>query len=261
MKKFKQFFQEKIILSAVMCVLLFVVLTTATTAWYAVNSNAKAYGLKLRTGGTGGLKVATVPGGEDIMSDSKRPKTAEGVPIISINLKDFKNVQSGRIAPGTYSEMPFYITALSDNIKSYSIKVKLEYEPSAAVPNDERIQIEKMIRDHISVYAQKYTDAEGIVRFRDPLAYFEKEKDRVTAATGPLETNREMYAPIYWVWNYELTDIPNWQRQESLARFRAYPDTASAVRAYDIEDTMLGNYVDDIWFRVYIEGSSRRAGN
>lgn len=28
----------------------------------------------------------------------------------------------------------------------------------------------------------------------------------------------------------------------------------SAVRVYDEEDTALGNYIDDIWMNVYIEG-------
>lgn len=258
MKKFKQFFQEKIILSAVMCILLAVVLATATTAWYAINNSTRAYGLELKLAGIGGIKVATKAGGEDIMSDPSLPRNEEDIPIISINLKDFENIQTGRIAPGAYGPMPFYITALAQNIKSYSIKVQMEYRPSSAkVTEGQREQIEAMIRDHISVYENMYTDGSGIVRFSDPLTYYVEETDEVTAAEGPLQYDEEVLAEIYWVWNYELTDIPNYQ---DIDRFRGM-DTRKAVRAYDEEDTILGNYIDDIWFNVYIEGRLEGAGN
>ena len=258
MKKFKQFFQEKIILSAVMCVLLAVVLTTATTAWYAINSTTKTYGLDLKLGGIGGIKVATTAGGEDIMADQNLPRNEEGYPIISINLKDFENIQSGRIAPGAYGALPFYITALGENVKSYSIKVQMEYRPaSSRVTESEREKIQAIINDHITVYTSKYTDGNGIVRFSDPLVYYVDEMDEVTAATGPLVYMEEVFAEIYWVWNYELTDIPDYDR---IGRFRGM-DTRKAVRAYDEEDTTLGNYVDDIWFNVYIEGLTEEAGD
>lgn len=258
MKKFRQFFQEKIILSAVMCVLLAVVLTTATTAWYALNNSAKTYGLDIKLGGIGGIKVATKAGGTDIMADPDLPHNEEGYPIISINLKEFENIESGTIAPGAYGTLPFYITALGENIRSYSIKVQMEYRPASATVSEEQKQkIQEIINDHISVYETQYTDETGIVRFRDPLVYYVDESDRVTAATGPLRYREEVLAEIYWVWNYELTDIADYSQIE---RFQNM-DTRKAVRAYDEEDTTLGNYIDDIWFNVYIEGLTKEAGD
>ncbi len=258
MKKFRQFFQEKIILSAVMCVLLAVVLTTATTAWYAINNSTKTYGLDIKLGGIGGIKVATTAGGEDIMADPNLPKNEDGYPIISINLREFENIQSGRIAPGAYGQLPFYITALGENVKFYSIKVQMEYRPaSASVTEEQRQKIQDIINDHISVYTSKYTDGDGIVRFENPLTYYVDETDAVTAATGPLIYMEEVFTEIYWVWNYELTDIPDY---DGIERFHGM-DTRKAVRAYDEEDTTLGNYIDDIWFNIYIEGMTEEAGD
>lgn len=282
MKKIKQVFQEKIILSAVMCVLLAMVLVTATYSWYALNNTDKAYGLDLKTGAAGGLKVAITPGGEDIMADPGLTRIEEDdkvIAIIPINLKDFINIEEDRIAPGAYGPMPFYITSMSESIRSYSIKIQLEYEPELSTATEDQKQkvkeIESMIRDHFSIYQKKYTDDDGIVRFSDPLSYYIREKDAVEAATGPLKFNEEVPVRFYWVWNYELTDIPGYR---NLERFPTYGSTEGgtddgtgedtdenvvrkAVRQYDEEDTELGNYLEDIRFNVYIEGSVEGVGD
>ncbi len=258
MEKFRRFFQEKFILSAVMCLLLALVLITATYGWYAINNSARAYGIDLNTGGIGGIKVALSPGGPDIMSDDSLARNPDGVPVISINLKEFENIEKGKIAPGAYGEMPFYITALGENVKSYAIKVQMEYRPSdkVSVAEEEKNKIEAMISDHIMVYCDKVAAADGSARFENPLTYYTKETEDGTEATGALQYNVEVLAQLYWVWNYELTDIPDYQ---SISRFPTYSssDTAavrSAVRQYDEEDTVLGNYIEDIWFNFYIEG-------
>lgn len=257
MDKLRRFFQEKVILSAVMCILLAVVLVSATYGWYAVKNSTKAYGLELKTGGTGEIEVRVKPkkdGGVDIMSDEYTPKGQNGIPIISINLKDFENIENGKIAPGAYGEMPFYITSLSENVRSYIIKVQMEYKPleKANVTEEQIEQIESMIDNHIMVYQEKVTSSEGIVSFEQPLTYYDKESDNVTAATGALKYKEEIPAILYWVWNYEVTDVPNYT---GIDRFSGL-DVQSAVRKYDEEDTILGNCIDDIWFNVYIEGRS-----
>lgn len=253
MKKFVQFFQEKVILSAVMCVLLVVVLTTATTAWYAVSNTNSVYGLELETGGIGGLKVALQPGGPDIMSDESLKRNEEDVPIISANLGDFKNIEEGKIAPGAYGPLTFYITSLSESITSYSIRVGMEYRPAdgVSVTEEQKGQIEAMIAEHFSIYQEKYEDSEGTVLFREPVAFYREGEGDVEAVTGPLTFKKEVKAEIYWVWNYELTDIPGY---ENLSLYEQAADLRTAVRAYDEQDTLLGNYIDNIWFNIYIEG-------
>ncbi len=263
MKKFKQLFQEKIILSFVMCVLLLVVLVTATTAWYASNNAASAHSMELAMGGIGGIKVAIEPGGEDI---SKRTElTADDIPIIPIKLTDLNNIREGMIGPGSYGPMTFYITSLGEAVTSYSIKVQLDYKEedgtsselteenvdiptedvagidgtSSVLTEEQRKKLEELINDHISVYVVK----EGNT-FSDPLEYYTDEQaEDGTAATGPLEFQTEVMAEIYWVWNYEYSDIPG--NEEA---------TKAEIRQYDEEDTMLGNYIDNIWFNIYIEG-------
>lgn len=287
MKKFKQFLEEKIILSAVMCVLLAVVLVTATYGWYALSNTDRAYGLRLKTGGEGGFIVAIEPNGPDIMSGEYYKKYYNrfgGTPQfndedgkliakIPINLGEFENIESEKIAPGAYGPLPFYITSLSESIKSYTIKVQFEYKPdrdenAGELTEEEKKKaeyVESMIMDHFTIYQKKYTDKEGIVRFSDPLTFYLKETDQdVIAARGALQMGVEVPVEIYWVWNYELTDIPDY---EKLERFKNYDlsrdengnainvsDTRRAVRKYDEEDTELGNYLDHIWFNVYIEG-------
>ena len=289
LEKFKRFFEEKIILSAVMCVLLAVVLITATYTWYTINNSPKMYGLELSTGGAGGLIVAIEPGGPDIMSGeyysqyyNRFGKTTQFngtdgslTAMIPINLGKFKNIQSEKIAPGAYGPLPFYITSQSPSIKSYAIKVQFEYEPNDSLSAAEKAKwkkrVEDMIMDHFTIYQTKYTDKEGIVRFKDPLTFYlddqdPDEQDSTISARGNLEFNVEVPVELYWVWNYEITDIPEYWKLE---RFNKDYDlrvdkngkainevsTRSAVRKYDEEDTELGNYLDDIWFNVYIEGN------
>ncbi len=50
-----------------MCILLCIVLFSATTAWYSANNTAVTHGMELAAGSIGGLKVAIEPGGPDIM--------------------------------------------------------------------------------------------------------------------------------------------------------------------------------------------------
>lgn len=241
MKKFKQLFQEKIILSFVMCVLLLVVLVTATTAWYASNNAASAHGLELTMDGVGGIKVAIEPGGEDI---SKRTQlTEDGIPIIPIKLTDLNNIRDGMIGPGSYGPMTFYITSLGESVTSYSIKTQLAYKEedgtSSVLTAEQRKKLEELINAHISVYVTKEGGS-----FNNPLEYYADEQaEDGTAATGPLEFQTEVKAEVYWVWNYEYSDIPG---NEGASK--------TQIRQYDEEDTTLGNYIDNIWFNIYIQG-------
>lgn len=275
MKKFRQLFQEKIILGAVMCLLLAAVSVAATYGWYAVNNSAKAYGLELQTEqttGTGDIKVAVVSGGPDIMSDSSliqiELEDGRKAAQVSFPPTEFTNVEKGKIAPGAYGEVKFYITAMAENVHSYAIKVQLQYEPDVTGLTSEQLakveEIKKIIGDHITVYQTKYTDTNGIVKFKEPLTYYqgnpESQNDGI-AATGALESGKEKEAALYWVWNYELTDIPNYQ---NIPRFPTHGSTdeaagREAVRQYDEEDTLLGNYLKegDIKLNIYIEGSGR----
>lgn len=274
MKKFRQFFQEKIILSAVMCLLLAAASVAATYGWYAVNNSAKAYGLELQTEqttGTGDITVAVVLGGPDIMSGSFTQielKDGKKAAQVSFPPIEFTNVEKGKIAPGAYGEVKFYITAMAENVHSYAIKVQLQYEPDETGLTTEQLakieEIKKIIGDHITVYKTQYRDTNGVVKFKEPLTYYQgnpESQNDGTAATGVLESGKEKEAILYWVWNYELTDIPNYQ---NISRF--FPDGSTdeaakwkAVRQYDEEDTLLGNYLKegDIKLNIYIEGSGR----
>lgn len=304
LEKFKKFLEEKVILSAVMCILLALVLITATYAWYTLNNTPKMYGLELSTSGAGGLIVAIEPGGPDIMSgeyysqyynrfgaatqfnDTDGSLTA----MIPINLGSFKNIQSDMIAPGAYGPLPFYITSQSPNIRSYEIKIQFEYEPSenatAGMTDDQKEtmkkRVENMIMDHFTVYKTRYEtvpedpEEDSIVLFKDPLIFYpdeSDEQDSVISTKGNLEFNKEEPVELWWVWNYEITDIPEYW---NIARFTDDKedggfgfelsvdengkaineiDTREAVRKYDEEDTELGNYLDDIWFNVYVVGN------
>lgn len=277
LEKLRKILEEKIILSAVMCILLAMVLITATYAWYTLNNTPKMFGLELKTGGSGGLIVATTPGGPDIMS---RPPLGwvtgmDGeVAKIKINLGSFKNIQPEKIAPGAYGPLPFYITSQSPSIRAYEIKVQFEYEPnnslSAAEQAEWKERVEDMIMDHFTIYQTKYTEysvkeGQEIVKFKDPLEFYLDEQDSVISAKGDLPFNQEVPVELYWVWNYEITDIPDYETLERFVNdykinFRNEDgsvnevETRKAVRKYDEEDTELGNYLDDIWFNVYIEG-------
>lgn len=258
MKRYKGIFREKIILSIVMCILLSLVLVSATVAWYAYNNQASAYGMELKTDGLGGIKVALEPGGEDIMLLEE--KTEQGVPIIPIMLTDLNNVKEQMIAPGAYGPITFYITALGNNVTTYSIKVKMVYEEEQGTEEHltapQRAQLEELMNQHITVYTHKelVSSQEGggsWGKFSNPLEYYTNDKATDgTAMTGPLKFNEEVKAELYWVWNYEYTDIPEYETGGSEEELK------KKIRQYDEEDTMLGNYIDNISFHIYIEGKT-----
>lgn len=253
MKKF-----EKVILSFVMCVLLTLVLVSATTAWYASNKAASVYGMELAADGIGGIKVALEPGGKDI--SQLEDKTELGVPIIPIMLTELNNVKEDMIAPGAYGPMTFYITALGNNVTEYSIKVKMVYEEAPGAENhlntEQRAKLEELMNQHITVYTQKdvisgQTNEGQWGKFSKPLEYY--TDDMATdgiAMIGPLKFQEEVKAELYWVWNYEYTDIPGNETAGSEAELR------KLIRQYDEEDTMLGNYIENIAFHVYITGNT-----
>ncbi len=259
MGKMKKILQEKIILSFVMCILLLIVFFSATTAWYAANNTTAAHGLELAANGIGGLKVAIEPGGPDLMELSDT--TQEGVPIIPIRLKELNNIKEQMIAPGAYGPMTFYITSLGESVTGYSIKVKLCYkqEPAAGdkLTPEQQEKIRQVMERHIRVYTNMEIVSSGNGqgrwgKFSNPLEYYtDVESDDGTAAIGPLEFNKEVKAEIYWVWNYEYTDIPG---NENLPG----EERREKIREYDEEDTLLGNYIDDIWFEVYIAGQDTK---
>ncbi len=257
MKKCKKIFQEKIILSFVMCILLCIVLFSVTTAWYSANNTAVTHGMELAAGSIGGLKVAIEPGGPDIMLLPE--VNEEGIPVIPIKLTDLNNVKEQMIAPGAYGPMAFYITSLGETVTGYSIKVKLSYkeedEAEDKLSTEEREKIRELMEKHISVY----TDMEIVSsengqgswgKFSHPLEYYtDAETDDGTAATGDLVYNTEIKAEIYWAWNYEYTDMPGSEDlPEDILREK--------IREYDEEDTLLANYIDNIWFDVYITGQT-----
>lgn len=257
MKKIKKLFQEKIILSFVMCLLLAAVLFSATTAWYASSNTASAHGMTAATGSIGGLKVAIEPGGPDLMMLPE--VNEEGIPVIPIKLTDLNNIKEQMIAPGSYGPMTFYITSLGETITGYSIKVKLFYKEEEAAENRlspaEQEKIRKLMEEHIRVYTDMETvSGEGSQgrwgRFAGPLEYYtDDEASDGSAAEGELIFDTEIKAEIYWVWNYEYTDIPgNGNLPEEERREK--------IREYDEEDTMLGNYINNIWFDVYITGKT-----
>lgn len=286
MKKWKEFFRQKILLSFIMCILLLTVLVTATTAWYASNHAADVYGMSLETGGVGGIKVALVPGGKDIME--LPDKTEEGIPVIAVKLTELNNIKDNMIAPGAYGPMTFYITPLGENIKGYSMKARLKYKEEEAASDrlseEQRKKIEKLMTEHITVYKkQKKVDGgeNGIwAEFSEPIQYYTKDTaEDGTAATGTLVYNEETKAEIYWSWNYEYTDIPgNGTKDGAAAEDGMNTDDGTVaeggtntddgtvaddgktlkekIREYDEEDTLIGNYIDHIWFELYITGET-----
>ena len=267
MKRLKRLFQEKIILSFVMFLLLCVVLFSATTAWYSANNTAVMSGMEIGAGGIGGLKVAIEPGGPDIMM---LPEVNEdGIPVIPVKLTDLNNVKEQMIAPGSYGPMTFYITSLGEifqrigKLSPSSLSVFRRYGFHFRIYADMFFHqlfyffflFRRQFVTGLLLFPVRQPHFYGISRYRLPKGSNIKRhgaigawRDR-TAATGELVFNTEIKAEIYWVWNYEYSDIPG---NENLPE----EELQEKIREYDEEDTMLGNYIDHIWFDVYITGQT-----
>ena len=245
--------KEQIITSAVMLVVSVLVLISVTIAWYTGNQDRPTVtGMQMSAAEVGEIKIALAPGGEDILV--LQENNIEGDEYADIGLEELINIESGKIAPGAFGKVTFYITPLSNSIK------KCVVTPS--------ILLQQGSGDWYSGEESETTSTEGgeggaggagtlpttrelyeITKRHIEFFIDDTMTTKVTDQTpcqilwGTGEEMQEKAITIYWKWHYEY---PFSAAEESSL---SQEQQKEKIDLYDQEDTKIGNYVTNMKFR------------
>ena len=224
--------KQKILVLVCMTVLVCFTLVTATYAWFTESDRANLNGLNLATDGTGELKVEiAIEGNEGRMEMAQVDSSSA---VINMGLQDLANIEKNKLGPGAFGEVHFYITSDAASFNGYTISVVPNYK----VVGGNSAEVIKLAKEHIKFYGTKTNDS-----YDNEIPY--RSADEVMVGlNGKLDEEAETEVILYWYWPYEYQDVP-------------YKTKISAknTREYDLEDTMIGNYIESIGFTFEVEGN------
>lgn len=219
-----------------MMVIVCVAVFSVTYAWFTESDRASMDGLELSTGGTGELKVEiAVEGGDGRL---EMAKVDENSAVIDMGLQELANIENNKIGPGAFGEVHFFITSDITSFDGYTISVT----PSYKVVGGKGAEAVKLAKEHIKFYGIKTNNS-----YTEEIPY--RETDGVMVGfQGKLENNteteNETEVILYWYWPYEYADVPD-----------KTVISAKNTREYDLQDTMIGNYIESIGFTFEVEGN------
>lgn len=276
-------------MSLVMVVLIGVVLVAATIAWFVMRNMPGIQKLALETDGMQTLDVdvkiqpytVDLEQEDTVYSDiytNEELKTSGYATLSSDNVhyditrmslsvagknaevridmgqKEMNSLESGKLAPGAYGMVTFYIESNANRLNGYRIQVQPELIYAADTYEEERKQeLKQLAEDHIRFYKDcRVDESDANVRTYSGRVLCGEGR----GLTGKLDFGSEKTVVLYWYWPYEYTDIP--AEPENVTAGEITPPISSAtshdVESYDLGDTKLGNYVTDIRFSFAVTG-------
>lgn len=224
--------KQKIVVSICMIVVLCLLTGTATYAWLTnLNNRVAANGIKLDTDGTGELKVeiAIEPNGDRI----EMSRVNETNAVIDMGLTRLANIEDNKLGPGAFGEVHIYITSYATSFDSYVIGITPKY---TVVGGDVNV-VTQLAKEHIKFYSIKNSTG-----YAGEISYKEVGGAMV-GLEGDLAEESETEVILYWYWPYEYEEVPD---RSNIS--------ATNSREYDLQDTMIGNYIETIGFTFEVEG-------
>ncbi|MBE5884265.1 MAG: hypothetical protein E7291_07600 [Lachnospiraceae bacterium] len=226
---------QEIISSAVMFVVSALVLIGFTIAWFSISAPV-ATGMAAEAAKMGEVQVALEPGGTDISFLPENSRDAD------IGVEKFVNLDEGKLAPGTYGKVTFYVTPISNVVSLCDIAptIKLTQDGSTWYPAEEEEgegveameELYDIAQRHIAFFADEAMTIEITEEEPYQLKWTAEEY-----LEGPLEKE----AVLYWKWYYEY---PFSQEEEGLTE----DEKNDKIDIYDDEDMRLGNNVSGMKF-------------
>lgn len=280
---------EKLVISICMLLVVSFALVTATYAWYAGTDPTILDALNLTLDDKGDLKVEIVLESGERMDMSQ--VDASGASI-DLALSKLINIEENKLGPGAFGEVHIFVSSRSATYTSYNIKII----PNCDLIEDGDEDALDLAKEHIRFYAAKTDagyeqlipyaemvsglnlmpesgtkeenteeiDAESVVAMAISLEESgelipqnedetqesliqTKAAPTVTAEgiTGVITSGEETEIVLYWYWPYEYDDVPD-KAQIS----------AQNEREYDLNDTVIGNYIQSIGFTFVVEGNT-----
>lgn len=217
--------KEEIVSSCVMLVVSTLVLVGFTIAWYTSRNTPVATGLKAQAVALGDVKVALTPGGDDVtelMGDAK---------YADIGLGQYSNLEAGKLAPGTWGSVTFYVTPINGGVRVCDIVPQVlisqttdEWYPAEG-KGQELEELYELVKKHIQFFSDEGMQHE----------ITEEQPFQLTWSSADAE--QEKAAVLYWKWHYEY---PFTEEERAIL---SQAEQRSRLENYDIEDMKLGNNI------------------
>ncbi len=233
-----------------------------TIAWYSAYGRIPIVnGLGMQAADDGRIKVAVTADGDDI-------STLEGeAQYATLKFTSQVNIGQNQFAPGAYGSVTLYVTPLSDMVTGCTItpSMVLQKEESSTkvdVSDDNANNTVSITGSNVA--STKLTDiANRHIRFFLDQAMTEPLGDTIEiskTSNGGAEWNvdgsiKDIEKPItlYWRWYYEYdassdADYTN-DFLLDVADQKAALTSQTKEDVYDLEDTAMGNNLDNIYFQ------------
>jgi len=222
----KKILNKKAILLLILCIVTLITIVISSVAWYLNNMTTKLQTGQIPIASDRNFKVALTPGGKDVSELSEQNAK------IDMGLGAFSNIETGKLAPGTYGQFDLYITSLSDTATGCQLSLIYNYANNSeqgTLPSN--VDFSNLLATHLS---------------------FSKDADFITNITNnaklsiALVPEVETKVTIYWKWAYEY---------EGSDAAQLTPEQLTAKKeVYDSEDSLIGKYIQDINFQLTVEG-------
>ena len=262
--------KEDFITTFVMLAVCTMMLVGVTIAWYtAVHDKPTVTSMEMEAEETGDIKIALEQGGDDI--EDLKMNDIVGDEYVVIGLEKLTNIEDGKMAPGAFGEVKFWVTPLKKDVTRClivpSVVLNLEMDDgsgesddgesdsgngesndgdvvlddgneesdSGNANDDENSEIENLVNKHIAFYTDEAMTEKNRITESEPAGYDLGWND--TENTGV-----ELEITIYWQWYYEYPF--NQAGDDALSA----SDREEKIRKYDIEDTQIGTEVEKMNF-------------
>ena len=230
--------KEEFVASFVMTIVSVMVLIGVTIAWFSSNESVFAGGMKVKAADLSSVKIALESGGEDISELMKDDDPNNE--FADIGLEDLINIETGKLAPGVFGKITFYVTPEAAVTKCSIVPlVQIRQGTGTWYPDlaggtegDETIQtLCEQVSRHITFYSD-----EAMTTVIDEEAPYQ------LAWTEAGEAETEKVAVIYWKWHYEYPFTA--EEEETLTS----AEKQTLIDTYDMEDTNIGKNVSNMKF-------------
>lgn len=229
--------KEDVISAGIMTVVSILVLVGFTVAWYTgVFDLSTVAGMHLKAAEMNNVKIALTADGKDISVLDEDEKYAD------IGLQEMTNIESGKLAPGQFGKVTFYLTPSNEGIEYCEIKptVWIRQGEEAWYPGDG--EMDETV--DVATLEELYEITQRHIDFFADEAMTEKidETTALMVEWSDEDGESQKKVDIYWKWYYEypFTDAEKAALDEA--------GEQELIDKYDAEDTKIGNNITAMKF-------------
>lgn len=243
--------KEEVVSTGVMTIVSVLVLIGFTVAWYSADlGRPTVLGMRMLAAEMGSIKIALTSGGEDISVLAEND--IEGDEYADIGMEKLTNIENGKLAPGAFGKVTFYVTPTEEGIEYCDIVPSVEitqdgvtwYSGKQYAEERDSAEEGESANDSTITLARLYEITQEHVEFFavDGTKIDEAMPLHLTWSEDESKNKAEKVVEFYWKWHYEypFTEAENRELDEDAKQQKIYE--------YDVEDTMIGNNITSMKF-------------